>query len=159
MDRSRSPIDPAALWRARVDFLAGQHWTHALTLSWNEPLIRLDLIRSNLRAFHTLADRTLLGTGFHRKPDHCRTRFIAVVEGKESHPHAHLLLTPANNDWARLARMLEVGMWKRIAMKGSYRFRPADHIGGWVRYCLKEFRPADEWIDSREFLSSRAFAA
>ncbi|MFC7544358.1 hypothetical protein ACFQU2_39865 [Siccirubricoccus deserti] len=79
---SSSPIDPAALWRARVEMLGQERWSFALTLAYNDWPISRDRMRRDLRALHCIVDRNLFGTRFHRLPASERTRFVAFVEGK-----------------------------------------------------------------------------
>jgi hypothetical protein len=144
---------PNALRDAQISFLASHPWSHALTLSYNDWPVSDRRIRCDLRALHARIDRQLLGTRFHLLKPEQRSRFIAVVEGKDYHPHVHIMLQikPPNRS-AEFAAMLHAGLWKRFAPAGSYELSLITDAHGWAAYCLKNFDERDEWISSFEFL-------
>ncbi|GGC55885.1 hypothetical protein GCM10011504_37810 [Siccirubricoccus deserti] len=158
---SSSPIDPAALWRARVEMLGQERWSFALTLAYNDWPISRDRMRRDLRALHCIVDRNLFGTRFHRLPASERTRFVAFVEGEDHHPHLHAgWRVPGGRRLMDFVRLWKVDhIWSRIAPRGSFEIRIPEPGRGWWSYCTKHTTADSEWISSDEFLPADAFAA
>ena len=148
-------IDPARLWKERVEFFASGQWTHALHLSYNDWPVRRDRIRRDLRALHARVDRALFGTRFHKKSAAERTRFVAFVEGEDRHhPHVHSVWWVPRQHLLRFAGLFCDGLWSKFAYRGSHEMTLIHPDRGCWSYSTKRFTAEHEWIWSDEFLPS-----
>lgn len=154
---SASAVDPAALWEARVQWLAQQQWTHAVTLSYNDWPISRARMRANLRDLHGYVDRRLLGTRFHKLPPARRSRFVAFVEAEGHHPHLHCgWFVPTGRRVMELARLFRhENVWARFAPAGTFELRIIEQGRGWWSYATKHVTAEDDWFFSEDFLPPR----
>jgi hypothetical protein len=109
-------------------------FTHALTLAWNcsRPF---EKAKEDLKKFHAVVDRKLLGRAFNRRPKAERTTAVFVFEGVEprGHLHVHSLWRVADPrhqlGFAKLVQgekdklsseVKRAAAWNRIAESGSH---------------------------------------
>lgn len=153
-----SPINATRLHLERLDWLADQRWTHAVTLSYNDWPITAARIRRDLRALYCAVERRLFGTRFHLRPTTARTRFVFLVEGMQHHPHLHGgWWVPGGQRIVDFAWTIRE-VWPRLAPAGTRKLRWMGDRRGWWSYCMKSAAPGSDWIISNEFLPSRPAA-
>jgi len=135
-------------------FLERQPSTVSLSLAWNDPQVSMDCVRSALSLIHQMVDRQIYGPRYARRCRADRSRFWAVVELLDRHPHCHLGWQLPPDGPAVLDTLLSEGVWKDIAPAGSHDlkiYRP-----GWAGYATKCLpKSTENLIFSDDFLSNK----
>lgn len=72
-------------------WLSEKHFTHFVTLAFNEPEVGKMRMRQSLKHWDACANRALLGKRWRKKVDE-RLNWIAIPEKQQANPHWHVLM-------------------------------------------------------------------
>lgn len=141
-------------------FLAGQDFTHAVTLkpNYQSTLATDNFLRSAFRRFHRDVDQILLGSRFNT-PEKSAARSLAfgIVEGLPRAGHIHGLFRIANERWddfEALFRPLDLDRsinpkrlnpWGHRVVGGTSVVERLYDADGWAGYSTKYLFDADSY--------------
>jgi hypothetical protein len=156
--------------RAMVEHFRDIKFTHALTLAWNCSR-SLETAKKDLKKFHAMVDRKLLGRTFNQRPKTGRTTAVFVFEGvgPGGHLHVHSLWRVADrHHHLRFAKLVQganvedkltgeverAAAWNKIAKSGSHALALMSDWRAFAGYALKDQHMSS---DAREIVWSDEF--
>jgi hypothetical protein len=146
-----------------INFLDDQELTHGLTFQWNKAMSQVAAL-SDIKHFHGMIDRRLLGPRYLQKPD--RSFAVFIFEGDENRNlHCHSLWRISPERKAQFEGLVSQSqdrhsLWKQIAPAGSCVLRINGPLNGdgiaAAIYLTKEIemRSTDRIVFSNTFLPS-----
>jgi hypothetical protein len=154
-----------ARWKAAFfDLLYRQNYTHAISLVWNGAVPH-GRIRSDLKRFHRMVDKKLLGSRCERYPREKRSRAVFMVEGVvEGHSHVHSFWRFPPGKLISFNRLFpgeRGGLWNDLIPQGTYAMAMIspicrnDEFSGYLLKRQNPNSPPEEIIWSEDFLPDR----
>ena len=163
MTNMPSAQDKIFATRARNEiraWLSDKHFTHFVTLAFNEPMVGKERMRQKLKAWDARVNRRLLGKRWRKKTDE-RLNWLAIPEKQESNPHWHLLVQILPEQFSEFEEreflfgfdaILET-TWRMIVPSGTVDVQPVENkrVQSYITKQLNLPQNYEDFVVYREF--------